>query len=117
MAEGLEHIELVIHSRSFEEELTLISQLDVMLSMDSGNGHLAANYGIPVVTIWGTTHPYLGFTPYAQPLDYAMLPDSERYPLLPTSVFGNNQIDQYDNAINSINLDNVVKTIQCIVIK
>ncbi|HBC05033.1 MAG TPA: ADP-heptose--LPS heptosyltransferase RfaF, partial [Aequorivita sp.] len=48
---------------TFEEELALISNLDLMLSMDSGNGHLAAMYGVPVVTLWGVTHPYAGFVP------------------------------------------------------
>lgn len=52
--------------RSFEEELKLIQQLDLMLSMDSGNLHLAAISGVKVVGIYGTTHPYLGFSPYGQ---------------------------------------------------
>ena len=51
---------------SFAEELAVISQLDGILSMDSGNGHLAAMYGIPVITLWGITHPYAGFYPFGQ---------------------------------------------------
>lgn len=43
----------VVGSLSFKEELSLIAQLDVMLSMDSGNGHLAAMYGVPVISLWG----------------------------------------------------------------
>ena len=49
---------------TFEEELALISQLDLMLSMDSGNGHIAAMFGIPTITLWGITHPYAGFYPF-----------------------------------------------------
>ena len=45
----------------FATELDLISNLDLMLSMDSGNGHIAAMLGVPVVTLWGATHPYAGF--------------------------------------------------------
>jgi ADP-heptose:LPS heptosyltransferase len=30
----------------FKQELELISNLDVMLSMDSGNGHIAAMLGV-----------------------------------------------------------------------
>ena len=71
---------------TFEEELTFISNLDIMLAMDSGNGHLAANYGVPVVTIWGVTHPYAGFLPYGQPIENSLLPDRNTYPLIPTSV-------------------------------
>ncbi|NNE75475.1 MAG: glycosyltransferase family 9 protein, partial [Pricia sp.] len=56
----------VVGKLSFSEELALISNLDGMLSMDSGNGHLAAMYGIPVITLWGVTHPYAGFNPFGQ---------------------------------------------------
>ena len=36
-----------------------------MVSMDSSNGHIAAIYGVPIVTLWGVTHPFLGFAPFA----------------------------------------------------
>lgn len=39
------------------EELALMSHLDVMLAMDSGNMHLALLVGTPVVSVWGATHP------------------------------------------------------------
>lgn len=42
-------------------ELKLMSQLDVILTMDSGNMHLAALCGKPVISIWGATHPLGGF--------------------------------------------------------
>ena len=58
---------------SLEEELIIISNLDIMLSMDSGNAHLAANYGIPVVTLWGVTHPYAGFYPFNQPIENSLV--------------------------------------------
>lgn len=44
-----------------ENELLLMSYLDVMVSMDSANMHLASLVKIPVVSIWGATHPSLGF--------------------------------------------------------
>ena len=37
---------------SLEKELEIISNLSVMVSMDSANGHIAANYNIPVVLLW-----------------------------------------------------------------
>jgi len=37
------------------EELQVISNLDVMLSMDSGNAHIAAMLGKKVITIWNVT--------------------------------------------------------------
>ncbi|MCF0197244.1 MAG: glycosyltransferase family 9 protein, partial [Bacteroidaceae bacterium] len=38
-------------------ELKMMSQMNVILTMDSGNMHLAALSGRPVVSIWGATHP------------------------------------------------------------
>ena len=60
---------------SFSEELALISNLGLMLAMDSGNAHLAALYGVPTVTLWGVTHPYVGFYPFRQPASNALLSD------------------------------------------
>jgi ADP-heptose:LPS heptosyltransferase len=87
---------------SFEEELTLIANLDIMLSMDSGNAHLAAMYGKKVVTIWGITHPYAGFYPFGQPSENALLADKEQYPLLPTSIYGNKYPEGYENVMQTI---------------
>lgn len=42
------------------DELILMSHLRLMISMDSGNMHLASLVNIPVVSIWGATHPYAG---------------------------------------------------------
>lgn len=84
------------------EELELISNLDAMLSMDSANAHMAANYGIPVITLWGVTHPYAGFYPFGQPMDRALLADREQYPLIPTSVYGNSMPKGYETAMGSI---------------
>ena len=44
-------------------ELAVISLMDVMVSMDSSNMHLAALAGIDTVSIWGGTHPATGFGP------------------------------------------------------
>lgn len=87
---------------SFQEELALISNLDVMLSMDSGNGHMAAMYGVPVVTVWGNTHPFAGFVPFAQPLDNGITPDLEQFPFLPTSIYGNKKVEGYQDCIKTI---------------
>lgn len=93
---------------SFPEELALISNLDVMLSMDSGNGHLAAMYGIPVVTLWGVTHPYAGFYPFGQDANNALLADREKFPLIPTSIYGNKMPEGYEKAMETILPDAVV---------
>lgn len=97
---------------SFDRELTLISNLDLMLSMDSGNGHLAAMYGVPVITMWGNTHPYAGFIPFNQPLSNSLVPDLKTYPFLPTSIYGNKIIDNYEDCMKSISPESVVEKIK-----
>ena len=87
---------------TFEEELALIANLDLMLSMDSGNGHLAAIYGVPVLTLWGVTHPYAGFAPFNQPESNQLLSDREKYPLIPTSIYGNKYPNGYEDVMNTI---------------
>lgn len=87
---------------TFTEELALISNLDVMLAMDSGNGHLAALYDTPVITLWGVTHPYAGFVPFNQPNTNQLIADRTQYPLIPTSVYGNSYPRGYEKAITTI---------------
>jgi len=93
---------------SFDQELAMISNLDVMLAMDSGNAHLAAIYGVPTITIWGVTHPYAGFYPFNQPMENALLADREQYPLIPTSVYGNKLPKGYENAIKTISPQQII---------
>ena len=70
-----------------ETELILMSHLDLMLSMDSANMHLASLVGTPVLSIWGATHPYCGFMGYGQPAANAL--QVTDLPCRPCSVFGN----------------------------
>lgn len=102
----------VVGKLNFNEELALISNLDLMLSMDSGNGHLAANYGVPVITIWGVTHPYAGFAPFGQPISRSLIPDRGAFPLLPTSIYGNKFPEGYEAAIASITPQQIAAKVQ-----
>lgn len=97
---------------SFDEELSLISQLDAMVSMDSGNGHLAANFGVPVITLWGLTHPYTGFGPFMQPDSYSILPDLKKFPAIPTSVYGKEIPEGYEEVMRTISSESVVEKIR-----
>ncbi|UFH36228.1 glycosyltransferase family 9 protein [Flavobacterium acetivorans] len=96
----------------FQQELELISNLDVMLSMDSGNAHIAAMLGVKVITLWGATHPYAGFMPFNQPIENALVSDREKYPFLPTSVYGNKKVAGYEEAMRTIIPEKVVLSIQ-----
>lgn len=68
------------------EELAIISHLDLMLSMDSSGMHMASLMGIPVISIWGPTHPYAGFLGYGQRLEDCIQVD---HPARPSSIYGN----------------------------
>lgn len=101
-----------VGKQSFAEELTLISTLDLMISMDSGNGHLAANFGVPVLTIWGLTHPFAGFAPFGSSERNLLIPDLQKYPNIPTSVYGNNMPEGYETAMESITPKIVVEKVE-----
>lgn len=100
---------------SLEEELDLISNLDIMLAMDSGNAHLAAMLGVKVVTIWGVTHPFAGFAPFNQPKNYALLANRNLFPEIPTSIYGNKQPESYENAAGSISVEELFEKIKAII--
>ena len=80
---------------SLAHELNVISQLDVMVSMDSANMHLASLVGVPVVSVWGGTHPFLGFYGWGQ--DYENVVQSD-LPCRPSSVFGNKECPVHGSA-------------------
>lgn len=98
----------------FEKQLAVISRLDAMLSMDSGNGHLAAMFGVPVITIWGVTHPYLGFVPYNQPEENQITVDRNQFPLIPTSVYGNKIPQGYEQVMRTIKPELILARIKSV---
>lgn len=73
------------HVENIKQELILMSHLNVMISMDSSNMHLASLTATPVVSIWGATHPYAGFMGWGQSEENAV-----QIPLecRPCSIFG-----------------------------
>ncbi len=108
---GKENVINMAGKIKFPQELQLISNLDVMLSMDSGNAHIAAMLGVKVITLWGATHPYAGFSPFNQPLENALVSDRNLFPKIPTSVYGNKITEGYEDAMRTISADSIIK--QC----
>ena len=106
-----ENVIVIAGKLKFKEELQLISNLDVMLSMDSGNAHIAAMLGVKVITLWGATHPFAGFAPFNQPINNCLVSDREKYPLLPSSIYGNKEVDGYEDAMRTISIESIVKLI------
>ena len=91
------------------QQLNIINYIDLMISMDSANGHLAANFGVPVLTIWGMTHPFCGFTPFDQALENSIVIDRNSYPAVPTSIYGNKIPKGYENAFRSIEPKEIIE--------
>lgn len=112
LSKDKENVIVVAGKIKFQQELQLISNLDVMLSMDSGNAHIAAMLGVKVITLWGATHPYAGFSPFNQPLENALVSDRNLYPKLPTSVYGNKKIEGYEDAMRTILPEKIVISVQ-----
>jgi len=67
-------------------EIDLIANLDCVVSMDSLVMHLASLVATPVVSVWGATHPGLGFFGYGCDPRGIVQADME---CRPCSVFGN----------------------------
>ncbi|GAB3989277.1 glycosyltransferase family 9 protein [Spirosoma daeguense] len=80
---------LVAGQLSLTAELALIRQLNGMVCMDSGNMHLAALSGVPVLSIWGATHPNAGFGPWGQGDEAILQIPTDILTCRPCSVFGN----------------------------
>ena len=101
----------VVGKLTFSEELEVISNLNLMLAMDSGNAHLASLFALPTVTLWGVTHPYAGFYPFGQDIDNALLADKAKFPLIPTSIYGNKMPDGYSEAMRTILPESIIEKI------
>lgn len=105
----------LIHKLRIDRELALISHLDVMLSMDSANMHLASLVNVPVVSIWGATHPYAGFMGWNQSPDNVVQVD---LPCRPCSVYGKKPCHRLDYAcLNRIKPDKVIEVVEKILYK
>ncbi len=83
---------------SLKQEIQLISKLKFMISMDSANMHISALAGTPTISIWGGTHPDLGFSALNQPAEYSIqIPQSE-LSCRPCTVYGKGECARGDLA-------------------
>lgn len=98
--------------RSIDKELILMSHLDVLVSMDSANMHLASLVNTPVVSVWGATHPYAGFLGWKQDTAHIVQVD---LPCRPCSIYGRKACARGDLAcmheIQPVNIINKVEEI------
>lgn len=106
---GVENIHNAIGIMKFDMELALISNLDVMLSMDSSAMHMASLFGVRTVSIWGATHPFAGFLGYGQNMEDVV--QREDIDCRPCSIFGNKPCQRADFACMEIKPEIIVKRI------
>lgn len=94
---------------SLHDEMLLMSQLDLMISMDSANMHIASLVGIPVLSIWGATHPKAGFCGFGQSESNILQLD---LPCRPCSVYGNAECKFGDlRCLNGIRPEDIVRKV------
>ncbi|WP_175635870.1 glycosyltransferase family 9 protein [Pedobacter ghigonis] len=100
----------LIGNYNLTEELAIISNLDLMVSMDSSGMHMASLVGVPVVSIWGPTHPYAGFLGYGQSESDCIQID---HPARPNSIYGNKPcLCGVENCIDLIEPETIVNKIK-----
>jgi ADP-heptose:LPS heptosyltransferase len=97
---ALKYQNCVVSARHFKlgDEVKFMPRLRLMISMDSANMHFAAMAGVPTVSIWGATHPALGFGPYQQPAENIIQYTGNQLSCRPCSVYGN-KICKYSDGI------------------
>ncbi|MDI3526669.1 MAG: hypothetical protein PWR03_852 [Tenuifilum sp.] len=105
----------VARKYSITNELKLISNLDVMLCMDSANMHFASLVNTPVISIWGATHPFAGFYGWKQNPKNAIQIDLT---CRPCSIYGNKPCFRKDYAcLNRIEPELIVDKINTLIDK
>lgn len=95
---------------TLKEELAKISALELMISMDSANMHLASLVGTRCISVWGATHPFAGFLGYGQSeKDVVQVKDLT---CRPCSVFGDKVCYRGDYAcLEELNIQPIIDII------
>ena len=96
--------------KGLHDEMLLMSQLDLMLAMDSSNMHIASIVGTPTVSVWGATHPKAGFTPWGQPQSHII--EDSSLPCRPCSIYGKEPCRFHDlRCMNRITPDTIIEKV------
>ncbi|REC41744.1 glycosyl transferase [Chryseobacterium pennipullorum] len=95
---------------TLREELDKIAGLELMISMDSANMHLASIVGTRCISLWGATHPYAGFLGFGQSEDDVV--QVKDLTCRPCSVFGDKECYRGDWAcLEEFNIQKVIDKI------
>jgi ADP-heptose:LPS heptosyltransferase len=106
-------LQIVAGRMSLQDEICIMKKMNMMITMDSANMHLASLAGVRVISIWGATHPYAGFGPLNQNnQDIIQIELNCR----PCSVFGNKACYRKDYAcLNGIEPEIILDRIENVV--
>ena len=99
IAEKIPNVISLIGKFSLSEEIAFIDKLDVMITPDSGNMHIAALTSVKIISIWGATHPYAGFTPNVPEANLYII-QNNKIACRPCSIFGNKRC--YKNTLECL---------------
>jgi len=100
---------------TLEDEIGWIHSLDLVLANDSSNLHLAALAGIPTLSIWGATHPDVGFGPWPKQKAHIIQISVDELACRPCSVFGNKPCFRGDYAcLHQISAESVLHKIKAL---
>jgi len=101
------------------QQTALLSNLKLVISMDSGNMHLAAVQGLPVISIWGATHPCFGFSGINTD-ENMWISTRKHLSCRPCSVFGNKPCSNMESplaCLHEIETDEIVKKVEQLLMK
>jgi ADP-heptose:LPS heptosyltransferase len=87
-AEFPAYCHIVAGELKIKQELSLMKRLDAMVCVDSSNMHFASLLGIPVISVWGGTHPHVGFGPIGGNEENLLQVSRDELPCRPCSVYG-----------------------------
>ncbi len=104
------NVSSLIGKYKLQDEMKIISNLDLMITMDSSNMHIAALMGVNIISIWGATHPYAGFTPFISD-EKSFIIQNEDLTCRPCSVYGNKECYKGTlECFETIQVDEIIKT-------
>ncbi len=98
LANPFKNVHSFVGKLSLEEEISLVKNLSLFISMDSFNMHLASLVGVKVISIWGATHTLAGFGPVNGNANFKVEIPLEELSCRPCSVFGSKPCHRGDFA-------------------
>ena len=94
-----------------------MSKLDLMIAMDSSNMHMAALVGTKVISIWGGTDPFSGFSAWMQPDIFSVRIPIDELTCRPCTIYGKGECRRGDFAcMNWLTPEKVFKKIEKLVL-